>query len=218
MSNFIEEQKQLRQQVRQKRQAISLEQHRRHGTEALKHFQSWLKYRKTEHVTSADKKQKIAVFLSQDGELDTQPLIEFLWQQPNFEVYLPIIHQDSTKPMTFGLYHQNGEMEFNHFKMPQPKESPSAPRITAEDLDWVFTPLVAFDSHGYRIGMGGGYYDRSFAFKKQLEHFKPLLIGWAHSCQELPLIHRNDWDIPLEMVITELKWQCFPHFKLENSI
>ncbi|HID00312.1 MAG TPA: 5-formyltetrahydrofolate cyclo-ligase [Piscirickettsiaceae bacterium] len=66
----------------------------------------------------------------------------------------------------------------------------------------VITPLVAFDANGSRLGMGGGFYDRTFACKRNGRH-KPLLIGWAHACQEVAHLPRQPWDVPLDGVITE---------------
>jgi 5-formyltetrahydrofolate cyclo-ligase len=71
-------------------------------------------------------------------------------------------------------------------------------------LDLVFVPLVAFDKEGHRLGMGGGYYDRTFAFKTKHSHLKgPKLIGLAHDFQLQSQLPVMPWDIPLNAVITE---------------
>jgi 5-formyltetrahydrofolate cyclo-ligase len=68
----------------------------------------------------------------------------------------------------------------------------------------VLTPLVAFDEQHNRIGMGGGYYDRSFAFlKNRKQLIQPKLIGLAFDCQRVEKITANPWDIRLYSVITE---------------
>jgi len=65
-------------------------------------------------------------------------------------------------------------------------------------------PLVAFDRQGYRLGMGGGYYDRSLAFRcSRRQWLKPTLVGVAHSCQEHPSLPHEYWDVPLAYIITE---------------
>ena len=71
----------------------------------------------------------------------------------------------------------------------------------AQDLDIIFTPLVAFDSVGNRIGMGGGYYDRVLApwFTEQTG---PYPIGLAHDCQHLNSLPIQAWDVPLPEIIT----------------
>ena len=70
--------------------------------------------------------------------------------------------------------------------------------IMPEQLDIIFLPLVAFDEHGTRLGMGGGYYDRTLA------HHRPtLLIGAAYEFQRQAWIEREAWDVPLAAIITE---------------
>lgn len=64
-------------------------------------------------------------------------------------------------------------------------------------------PLVGFDATGNRLGMGGGFYDRSFAFKRIQPQQRPLLIGLAHSFQQLPQLPVASWDTPVDMVVTE---------------
>jgi 5-formyltetrahydrofolate cyclo-ligase len=73
------------------------------------------------------------------------------------------------------------------------------------DLDVVITPLVAFDSFGSRIGMGAGYYDRTFApLARRQSWVHPKLVGLAFNCQKVRKIKANPWDIPLWKIITEL--------------
>jgi 5-formyltetrahydrofolate cyclo-ligase len=76
--------------------------------------------------------------------------------------------------------------------------------IAAHKLDLVLLPLVAFDDNRQRIGMGGGYYDRTFSFlrgRRQL--LKPKLVGLAFACQKVPEIVASPWDIRLYCIITE---------------
>ncbi len=79
----------------------------------------------------------------------------------------------------------------------------SADIIGAERLDLVLMPLVAFDESGNRIGMGGGFYDRTFAFKQSRSEKKPYLIGIAHEIQKVDAIAAEHWDVPLTMVVTD---------------
>ena len=71
-------------------------------------------------------------------------------------------------------------------------------------LDLVITPLVAFDAEGNRMGMGGGYYDRSFAWRKRRRIWRgPMLVGYAYELQKLNSIRASDWDVPMDAVVTE---------------
>jgi len=77
--------------------------------------------------------------------------------------------------------------------------------IDPHELDLVITPLVAFDDQRHRVGMGGGYYDRTFSFLAEgNENSKPRLVGIAFDCQKVQKITPNPWDIPLFRVITEI--------------
>jgi 5-formyltetrahydrofolate cyclo-ligase len=75
-------------------------------------------------------------------------------------------------------------------------------------------PLVAFDEQGNRLGMGGGFYDRTLAYLRQREQWRrPLLIGLAHECQKVPSLESQRWDIPLDAIFTEAavySWQLPP--------
>jgi 5-formyltetrahydrofolate cyclo-ligase len=65
-------------------------------------------------------------------------------------------------------------------------------------------PLLGFDRHGHRLGFGGGYYDRSFAFLRDLERpSKPLLVGIGYASQEIDSLAPEDWDVRLDYVATE---------------
>ena len=76
------------------------------------------------------------------------------------------------------------------------------------DLDLVLVPLVAFDDRGNRLGMGGGYYDQTFAFLSQRQHYRrPTLLGVAYEFQRLVALPVQAWDIPLDGVATEKRVQ-----------
>lgn len=71
-------------------------------------------------------------------------------------------------------------------------------------MDVVVVPLVAFDVHCHRVGMGGGYFDTTFSFLSQAALWrKPRLVGVAFDCQRVGAIIPNAWDIPLDAVVTE---------------
>ncbi|ELH0894983.1 5-formyltetrahydrofolate cyclo-ligase [Vibrio fluvialis] len=147
----------------------------------------------------------IALYLSTDGELDTQPLIEWLWSQGK-AVYLPVLHPFSAGHLLFLHYQRSTPMTYNKFGILEPKLDQTLVKPVKE-LDLICTPLVAFDSHGHRLGMGGGYYDRTLAhWFKTGEGAQPM--GLAHDCQHVEQLPTEAWDIPLPKIITPSQiWQ-----------
>ena len=70
-------------------------------------------------------------------------------------------------------------------------------------------PLVAFDKQGNRLGMGGGFYDRTLARLHEQNWQKPQLIGLAHECQKVDALPIESWDVPLKTIITPDKTYCW---------
>jgi len=184
---------QLRKTLRARRQQLTSNQQQLHSKQACQQL-----------LASAllNQSKKIAVFISQDGELSTNRLIEHLWQTPNLEVYLPAVETRPNLHMGFSRYTPNTTMRLNSFGIPEP-DFPIEHHLSGQQMDLVIMPLVGFDSHGNRLGMGGGFYDRTFAFKLEQPQLKPLLIGWAHSCQQVDTLEKQTWDVPLNALVTE---------------
>lgn len=146
--------------------------------------------------------KRIAVFLTRDGELSTKHLIDQLWEREDLEVYLPALETVPELCMHFARYTPSTKLMLSRFNIPEPDISPSE-QLMGSELDLIITPLVGFDLAGNRLGMGGGYYDRTFAFKQHHPTSKPLLVGWAHSCQAVERLDKQPWDIPLNAIVTE---------------
>ena len=147
--------------------------------------------------------QHIGLYLAYDGEIDPFFLRKAIWALGKY-CYLPTIATDS-KTLGFMPYTPNSEMKTNSFGINEPSVDENLV-VKPECLDLVFVPLVAFHESGYRVGMGGGYYDRSFAFLKNGAK-KPFLIGLAYQAQKLTTdqmnIVRQSWDIPMQAIVTE---------------
>lgn len=143
----------------------------------------------------------IAFYLANDGEIDPYLLVEharFLGKQ----VYLPVL-SPLKNSLYFAPYEAGGKLSLNRFKIAEPVCHPSQWK-TAGQLDLVYLPLVAFDTKGNRVGMGGGFYDRTLAYLHHRRFWmKPRLAGLAHEIQKVGHLHRQDWDIPLNCIITE---------------
>lgn len=141
----------------------------------------------------------IALFLSFDGEIDTRPLIKALWETGK-KIYLPVLHPFIFGQLLFSYYSVSTPLIINKLRICEPRLDLTVLQPAAQ-LDILFTPLVAFDSFGQRIGMGGGFYDRI------LQHWCPetgfFPIGLAHDCQHIrKALPVEKWDIPLPEIIT----------------
>ncbi|MEH8015806.1 5-formyltetrahydrofolate cyclo-ligase [Rheinheimera muenzenbergensis] len=142
--------------------------------------------------------QHIALYLANDGELDTLPLIQALWQLGK-TLYLPVLHPFAAGYLVFVQYQQHTRLYPNNFGIAEPL--PECHRLApVKQLDMIFTPLVAFDAAGNRLGMGGGFYDRTLAQLPTDSHCQ--LIGLAHACQQVDDLPCESWDIPLQQIIT----------------
>ncbi|WP_372761538.1 5-formyltetrahydrofolate cyclo-ligase [Pseudoalteromonas sp.] len=187
----------IRQSIRNARNSLSLSQ-QKSAAEALKvNF--------TQHLNSTNnsKKAHIALYLSNDGELDTSLLINELWDKGH-ALYLPVIHPFNGANLLFQRYEKNSPMKANRYGILEPKLN-CTQICPLPMLDYLLMPLVAFDNQGNRLGMGGGFYDRTLARLHQQHWQKPQLIGLAHDCQKVASLPIESWDVPLKTIITPNK-------------
>ena len=146
----------------------------------------------------------VALYLAVDGELDLTPVIEWYWNMGK-KVCLPVLHPFSSGHLLFLEYTPETDMIANQYKIAEPKLNMSQ-IVPVNEIDIIYTPLVAFDDQGQRLGMGGGYYDRTLASWEATSGNHA--IGLAHNCQQVPLLPVEAWDIPLQTIVTPSKtWQ-----------
>lgn len=181
----------LRKHYRQLRNNISSAEQLRCAQLLVKQFKT--KINKRNLPTSC----KIAVYLANDGELETEALIKYFWSV-NFNVYVPVLDPEKSGHLLFLQYEHSTPMTNNQYGISEPELNLSKVSPIS-DLDIVFLPLVAFDSMGGRLGMGGGYYDRSLAL---IKNNKPRLIGLAHDIQKADNLPRETWDVPLNEILS----------------
>ncbi|MDG6897658.1 hypothetical protein A6A19_06600 [Actinobacillus delphinicola] len=155
-------------------------------------------FQKTIFIIEQYKAKNIAIYFSVKGEVQTQALIEYLWKE-SIHVYLPIIRAPEND-LIFRPYDRDSKLIKNQFGIPELEDSRNTIEVNGE-LDIIFVPLVAFDKNCERLGMGGGYYDRTLRSKRE----KTITVGLAYSWQEVSQIPAEGWDVPLDMIITDKK-------------
>jgi 5-formyltetrahydrofolate cyclo-ligase len=184
----------IRQQVRHLRRAMTDEQQAQAAEQLAELALNYAPVPAARHI---------ALFLSVDGELNTRPLIARLWHLKK-AVYLPVLHPFSPGNLLFLRYSPDTPLHTNKLRIPEPPLD-IRQLITLDQLDLMMVPLVAFDQHGQRLGMGGGFYDRTLQNWRQ-HGFLP--VGLAHDCQQVDSLPVAEWDVPLPAVMTPSKlWQ-----------
>lgn len=184
----------LRKQMRALRRGLSAEQQQHAAHSLAKHLIRLPLFVRSRHL---------ALYLPNDGEIDPGPIASAAWRMGK-HCYLPVLHPPSGQKLIFAPYEPDTLLRPNRFGIPEP-DIHQVEKVAPEQLDLVLLPLVAFDRKGNRLGMGGGFYDRTFAFKQrhQAWRHKPHLIGLAHSCQEADEVARESWDLPLNAIATD---------------
>lgn len=182
----------LRQLIRTQRRALSLAQQQEAAEKICTHVTQSNRYRLSNHI---------AFYLSFENELDPTPLL-LQAHQAGKQCYLPVLHPQKIGFLCFLPYQPGDPLIENRFGILEPIYNPKLLFPTWQ-LEIVFTPLVAFDKQGNRLGMGQGYYDRTFEFLKNGHAPQPYLIGLAYHMQEVAHLETQAHDIRMNEVVTE---------------
>ena len=127
-------------------------------------------------------------------EIDCLEILENL-ELKKYKISLPIINKNSS--MEFSTYSFKNALKTNIYGIPEPfKKKIIKPNI-------LFVPLVSFDKKRYRIGYGGGFYDRYISRQKKRKNF--FTLGFAYSFQETNNVPKDKFDEKLDLIITEKK-------------
>jgi len=138
----------------------------------------------------------VAGYWAMDGEIGLHR-----WQlclPAGVRYCLPVLHG---KVLRFAPWRPGEPLKANRYGIPEPDIDP-ANALPAQAMALVVAPLVGFDAAGRRLGMGGGWYDRSFAFR-QGQAAPPWLVGVGFSVQQVPALAAESWDIPVDAICTE---------------
>lgn len=143
----------------------------------------------------------VAGYLALGNEVQINTVLKTL-RQHCCKTYVPIMQKE--RQMVFAKIDDDTVLLKNKFGILEPDLAIST-TIAAKQLDVVLVPLVGFDAHCQRMGMGGGYYDRAFATNKTSANTvkKPRLIGVAYDVQQTSSVLPDWWDVPLDLIVTE---------------
>lgn len=128
------------------------------------------------------------------NEADLRPLMQ-RWlarQTPGFAALLPVV-TGRERPLAFRVWTPDGPMTPDEFGIPTPSEGEF---VVPEAL---LIPLNAFDAAGYRLGYGGGFFDRTLAAQNPA----PLAIGVGFELARVASIHPEPHDIRLDAIVSE---------------
>ncbi|MFT5839015.1 MAG: 5-formyltetrahydrofolate cyclo-ligase [Flavobacteriales bacterium] len=191
MTNLTEIQRQnVRSQFRIKRRKLSTQEQFKASSRLLPNCLA---------STTLAQAKTIACYIANDGEIDPIEIINYCWQQGKC-VLLPVLHPFSKGHLLFVEYQASSPTRKNSYGITEPIVT-SINLCALAHIDLILTPLVAFDAKGNRLGMGGGYYDRTLAPIRR-DSLSTQLIGLAHTCQQTDKLLTDSWDIPLDGIAT----------------
>ncbi|KPC35701.1 5-formyltetrahydrofolate cyclo-ligase [Pseudomonas syringae pv. cilantro] len=187
---------QLRRQLRHARRSLSHGQQRQAARDIYRQLAQHPLFRRARHVS---------LYLPMDGEIDPRLLLREA-QRRGKATYLPVLNAWPRTRMVFQRVRPGERFMPNRFRIPEPRIDRAKQRkIWA--LDLVLMPLVGFDDQGGRLGMGGGFYDRSLAYLARRKAWrKPVLLGLAHECQKVDRLAQASWDVPLQGTLSDKHW------------
>ncbi len=145
--------------------------------------------------------KRLAFYQAIDGEIDPSLLLAEA-QSRGQACFLPLLHPFRHGRLLFVRYREGDPLQPNRWGIAQPRLL--AHRLVSPRwLDVVLVPLVGFDADGNRLGMGKGFYDRTFGFRARTARRRPWLIGLAHECQRVEALQRQAWDVPMDAIVSE---------------
>jgi 5-formyltetrahydrofolate cyclo-ligase len=142
--------------------------------------------------------EKVALYYSVEKEVDTKGILENGWSSGK-NMFLPK-SEPTTKKLTFFEVKDYGQLQIGAFGIHEPIPE-KCRHLDKKELDLVIVPGVVFDTKGYRIGYGGGFYDR-FLENNKVHNIPTLSLAFSFQVIDVHLpIDR--FDIPVDQIITE---------------
>jgi 5-formyltetrahydrofolate cyclo-ligase len=187
---------QLRRLLRKARRALTPSEQRQAAQGLYRQLAQHPLFRRAKHIS---------LYLPTDGEIDPSLLLRAA-QRRGKATYLPVLSAWPRTKMVFQRVRPGEKLLPNRFRILEPRVNIRRQRKVWA-LDLVLMPLVGFDDEGGRLGMGGGFYDRSLAYLARRQRWrKPTLLGLAHECQKVDRLAQASWDVPMAGTVTNKQW------------
>lgn len=187
---------QLRRLLRKARRALTPNEQRQAAQGLYRQLAQHPLFRRAKHIS---------LYLPTDGEIDPSLLLRAA-QRRGKATYLPVLSAWPRTKMVFQRVRPGEKLLPNRFRILEPRVNIRRQRKVWA-LDLVLMPLVGFDDEGGRLGMGGGFYDRSLAYLARRQRWrKPTLLGLAHECQKVDRLAQASWDVPMAGTVTNKQW------------
>ena len=145
--------------------------------------------------------ETVGMYLASDGEIDLGPTMAWCWEN-RITTCVPVMGEDD-RVLSFAAVDRDTPLAANRFGILEPRTD-GGEGMDAGALDVLLMPLVAFDALGNRLGMGGGFYDTTLRANREAGRGQPLLAGVAHEIQRVERIDADPWDMPLDVVVTDV--------------
>ncbi|MBO0888401.1 5-formyltetrahydrofolate cyclo-ligase [Candidatus Bathyarchaeota archaeon] len=149
------------------------------------------------HLHEFVRARGIACYVSKNTEVDTRVLIRTALTQEK-RVLIPVVKKGDVELFFSEIHDLGKELAPGTFGILEPKPEFVRP-VNLDAIDLIFVPGIVWDRDGYRLGWGRGYFDR--AIKNLPQHVKSA--GLAFNLQLINQVPRDQFDVPVDMVITE---------------
>lgn len=183
----------LRQRLRAQRQGLEPSQVHRLSTAICLHARQ---------LTEFTVAHTVAFYQPIDHEVDPAPLLIHALTLGK-EVFLPVVNR-TARALSYHPHDPAEPLRPGTHGIPEPpRHGPGLTGAGLLGLELMLIPLVGYDGEGYRLGFGGGYFDRALGVCTGLTGRRPVLAGLAYRFQEVSRLPREPHDIRLDLVVHE---------------
>lgn len=147
------------------------------------------------------KARRVGFYFASDSEIDPLAIL-FKALEMGKQCYLPVLSPHRQGQVCFAPFRDGDALQPNNWGILEPAIR-TTQLVSPRSINLVFVPLVGFDEHCNRMGMGKGFYDRTFSYRNRVGYQKPKLVGLGHECQKVAAIPMEPWDVGLDAIVSD---------------